>query len=407
MNLRPEEISSIIKEQIKNYENKVELTDTGSVLKVGDGIASVYGLENAMAGELLEFPGEVYGMALNLEEDMVGAVMLGDDRGIKEGDVVKRTGNVVSVPVGDALIGRVVNALGQPIDGKGPINTNKTRPVESEATGIMARKSVHQPLETGIKAIDAMIPIGKGQRELVIGDRQTGKTSICIDTILNQKGKDVICIYVAIGQKRSTVAQLVNTLEKGGAMDYTIVVSASASESAPLQFIAPYAGVAMGEEFMYNGKHVLIIYDDLSKQAVAYREMSLLLRRPLITNMITTGLLVGGGDAFFACGKNPHISAEAGTAGGRGNHGTGVNKGGIPAPLHTLPQDLHGAGNDDATNAFCHLFALQNAVGRLHILHSAVGAGADDDLIHPDMVQFGCRAGVFGKVGAGDGGHDF
>ena len=277
MNLRPEEISSIIKEQIKNYENKVELTDTGSVLKVGDGIASVYGLENAMAGELLEFPGEVYGMALNLEEDMVGAVMLGDDRGIKEGDVVKRTGNVVSVPVGDALIGRVVNALGQPIDGKGPINTNKTRPVESEATGIMARKSVHQPLETGIKAIDAMIPIGKGQRELVIGDRQTGKTSICIDTILNQKGKDVICIYVAIGQKRSTVAQLVNTLEKGGAMDYTIVVSASASESAPLQFIAPYAGVAMGEEFMFEGKHVLIVYDDLTKHAVAYREMSLLL----------------------------------------------------------------------------------------------------------------------------------
>ena len=266
MNLRPEEISSIIKEQIKNYENKVELTDTGSVLKVGDGIASVYGLENAMAGELLEFPGEVYGMALNLEEDMVGAVMLGDDRGIKEGDVVKRTGNVVSVPVGDALIGRVVNALGQPIDGKGPINTNKTRPVESEATGI--------------KAIDAMIPIGKGQRELVIGDRQTGKTSICIDTILNQKGKDVICIYVAIGQKRSTVAQLVNTLEKGGAMDYTIVVSASASESAPLQFIAPYAGVAMGEEFMFEGKHVLIVYDDLTKHAVAYREMSLLLKRP-------------------------------------------------------------------------------------------------------------------------------
>ena len=280
MNLRPEEISSIIKEQIKNYENKVELTDTGSVLKVGDGIASVYGLENAMAGELLEFPGEVYGMALNLEEDMVGAVMLGDDRGIKEGDVVKRTGNVVSVPVGDALIGRVVNALGQPIDGKGPINTNKTRPVESEATGIMARKSVHQPLETGIKAIDAMIPIGKGQRELVIGDRQTGKTSICIDTILNQKGKDVICIYVAIGQKRSTVAQLVSRLENGGAMDYTIVVSATASESAPLQYLAPYAGAAMGEEFMYNGKHVLIIYDDLSKQAVAYREMSLLLRRP-------------------------------------------------------------------------------------------------------------------------------
>ena len=279
MNLRPEEISSIIKEQIKNYENKVELTDTGSVLKVGDGIASVYGLENAMAGELLEFPGEVYGMALNLEEDMVGAVMLGDDRGIKEGDVVKRTGNVVSVPVGDALIGRVVNALGQPIDGKGPINTNKTRPVESEATGIMARKSVHQPLETGIKAIDAMIPIGKGQRELVIGDRQTGKTSICIDTILNQKGKDVICIYVAIGQKQSTVANIVNTLTEVGAMDYSIIVEATASQSAPLQYIAPYAGCTIGEYFMNKGKDVLIIYDDLSKHAVAYRTMSLLLRR--------------------------------------------------------------------------------------------------------------------------------
>ena len=280
MKLRPEEISAIIKEQIKNYENKVELTDTGSVLKVGDGIASVYGLENAMAGELLEFPGNVYGMALNLEEDMVGAVMLGDDQGIKEGDIVKRTGNIVSVPVGDALLGRVVNALGQPIDGKGPINTDKRRPVESKATGIMDRKSVHQPLETGIKAIDAMIPVGKGQRELVIGDRQTGKTSICVDTILNKKGKDVICIYVAIGQKRSTVAQLVNTFEKHGAMDYTIVVSASASESAPLQFIAPYAGVAMGEEFMFQGKHVLIVYDDLTKHAVAYREMSLLLKRP-------------------------------------------------------------------------------------------------------------------------------
>ncbi|WP_092921399.1 F0F1 ATP synthase subunit alpha [Romboutsia hominis] len=280
MNLRPEEISSIIKEQIKNYENKVELTDTGSVLKVGDGIASVYGLDKAMAGELLEFPGEVYGMALNLEEDMVGAVILGNDSGIKEGDIVKRTGNIVQVPVGDAMIGRVVNSLGQPVDGKGPINTKKFRPVESEATGIMARKSVHEPLQTGIKAIDAMIPIGKGQRELVIGDRQTGKTSICIDTILNQKGKDVICIYVAIGQKRSTVAQVVSTLEKGGAMDYTIVVSATASESAPLQFLAPYAGVAMGEEFMFNGKHVLIVYDDLTKHAVAYREMSLLLKRP-------------------------------------------------------------------------------------------------------------------------------
>ena len=280
MNLRPEEISSLIKEQIKNYENKVELTDTGSVLKVGDGIASVYGLEKAMAGELLEFPGEVYGMALNLEEETVGAVMLGNDQGIKEGDIVKRTGKVVSVPVGKELIGRVVNALGQPVDGKGPISTTKMRPVESKATGIISRKSVHQPLETGIKAIDAMIPIGKGQRELVIGDRQTGKTSICIDTILNQKGKDVICIYVAIGQKRSTVAQLVNTFEKHGAMDYTIVVSATASESAPLQFLAPYAGVTMGEEFMFEGKHVLIVYDDLTKHAVAYREMSLLLKRP-------------------------------------------------------------------------------------------------------------------------------
>ncbi|CEO31371.1 F0F1 ATP synthase subunit alpha [Paraclostridium sordellii] len=280
MNLRPEEISAIIKEQIKSYENKVELTDTGSVLKVGDGIASVYGLEKAMAGELLEFPGKVYGMALNLEEEMVGAVILGDDSRIKEGDIVKRTGNIVQVPVGDVMIGRVVNSLGQPVDGKGPIKADKFRPVESEATGIMARKSVHEPLQTGIKAIDAMIPIGKGQRELVIGDRQTGKTSICIDTILNQKGKDVVCIYVAIGQKRSTVAQVVNTLEKGGAMDYTIVVSATASESAPLQFLAPYAGVAMGEEFMFNGKHVLIVYDDLTKHAVAYREMSLLLKRP-------------------------------------------------------------------------------------------------------------------------------
>ncbi|UOW68084.1 F0F1 ATP synthase subunit alpha [Paraclostridium bifermentans] len=280
MNLKQEEISAIIKEQIKNYENKVELTDTGSVLKVGDGIASVYGLEKAMAGELLEFPGKVYGMALNLEEEMVGAVMLGDDSGIKEGDIVKRTGNIVQVPVGDEMIGRVVNSLGQPVDGKGPINATKFRPVESEATGIMARKSVHEPLQTGIKAIDAMIPIGKGQRELVIGDRQTGKTSICVDTILNQKGKDVICIYVAIGQKRSTVSQVVSTLEKGGAMDYTIVVSATASESAPLQFLAPYAGVAMGEEFMFNGKHVLIVYDDLTKHAVAYREMSLLLKRP-------------------------------------------------------------------------------------------------------------------------------
>lgn len=280
MNLKPEEISSIIKSQIKNYDNKIKLTDTGSVLSVGDGIASVYGLESAMSGELLEFPNKVFGMALNLEEEVVGAVILGDDSSIKEGDLVKRTGRIVEVPVGEAMIGRVVNALGQPIDGKGDILTDKTRPVEYPAPGIMSRKSVFEPLQTGIKSIDSMIPIGRGQRELVIGDRQTGKTSILTDTIINQKGKDVICIYVAIGQKRSTVAQLVSTFEEFGAMDYTIVVSATASESAPLQYLAPYAGAAIGEEFMYNGKHVLIVYDDLSKQAVAYREMSLLLRRP-------------------------------------------------------------------------------------------------------------------------------
>ena len=280
MNLKPEEISSIIKSQIKNYDNKIKLTDTGSVLSVGDGIASVYGLESVMSGELLEFPNKVYGMALNLEEEVVGTVILGDDSSIKEGDMVKRTGRIVEVPVGEAMIGRVVNALGQPIDGKGDIITDKTRPVECPAPGIMSRKSVFEPLQTGIKSIDSMIPIGRGQRELVIGDRQTGKTSILTDTIINQKGKDVICIYVAIGQKRSTVAQLVSTLEEFGAMDYTIVVSATASESAPLQYLAPYAGAAIGEEFMYNGKHVLIVYDDLSKQAVAYREMSLLLRRP-------------------------------------------------------------------------------------------------------------------------------
>lgn len=280
MNLKSEEISSIIKSQIKNYDNKIKLTDTGSVLSVGDGIASVYGLESVMSGELLEFPNKVYGMALNLEEEVVGTVILGDDSSIKEGDMVKRTGRIVEVPVGEAMIGRVVNALGQPIDGKGDIITDKTRPVECPAPGIMSRKSVFEPLQTGIKSIDSMIPIGRGQRELVIGDRQTGKTSILTDTIINQKGKDVICIYVAIGQKRSTVAQLVSTLEEFGAMDYTIVVSATASESAPLQYLAPYAGAAIGEEFMYNGKHVLIVYDDLSKQAVAYREMSLLLRRP-------------------------------------------------------------------------------------------------------------------------------
>ena len=280
MNLRPEEISEIIKEQIKNYKNELEISNFGTVIQVGDGIARIYGLERCMAGELLEFPNQIYGMALNLEEDNVGTVILGPDKEIKDGDLVKPTGKVVRVPVGDALIGRVVNALGQPIDGKGPIKTENTRSIENAAPGVLQRKSVFQPLQTGIKAIDSMIPIGRGQRELIIGDRQTGKTAIALDTILNQKEEDVICIYVAIGQKKSTVAQLVQTLENKGAMKYTIVVSATASEVAPLQYIAPYAGCAMAEEFMYQGKHVLIIYDDLSKHAVAYRAMSLLLRRP-------------------------------------------------------------------------------------------------------------------------------
>lgn len=280
MNIRPEEISEIIKEQIKNYKNEVEVSNYGTVIQVGDGIARVYGLDNCMAGELLEFPGQVYGMALNLEEDNVGTVILGPDSEIKDGDLVKPTGRVVEVPVGEALIGRVVNALGQPIDGKGPIKTDKSRPIENQAPSVLHRRSVYQPLQTGIKAIDSMIPIGRGQRELIIGDRQTGKTAIAIDTIINQKEEDVICIYVAIGQKKSTVAQLVQTLENKGAMGYTIIVSSTASEVAPLQYIAPYAACAMAEEFMYQGKHVLVIYDDLSKHAVAYRAMSLLLRRP-------------------------------------------------------------------------------------------------------------------------------
>ena len=280
MNLRPEEISSVIKAQITNYENEVKVSDFGSVIQVGDGIARVFGLDNCMSGELLEFPGEVYGMALNLEEENVGVVIMGSDMHIKEGDVVKPTGMVVEVPVGDAMIGRVVNALGQPIDGKGSIDTKEIRPVENAAPGVLQRKSVFQPLQTGIKAIDSMIPIGKGQRELIIGDRQTGKTAIAVDTILNQKGQDVICVYVAIGQKQSTVAQMVQHLERFGAMDYTTIVSANASDVAPLQYIAPYAGCAIAEYFMYEGKDVLIIYDDLSKHAVAYRAMSLLLRRP-------------------------------------------------------------------------------------------------------------------------------
>ncbi len=280
MQLRPEDISKIIKSQIKNYETKIESAETGTVILVGDGIARAYGLEKCMANELVEFSNGEYGMALNLEEDSVAIVLLGSDEGIKEGDTVKRTGKVVSVPVGEELIGRVVNPLGQPIDGKGPITAAETRPIEHNAPGIIERKSVSVPLQTGIKAIDSMIPIGRGQRELIIGDRQTGKTVIATDTIINQKGKDVICIYVAIGQKRSTVAQLVETLTLAGAMDYTIVVSASASELSPVQYIAPYAGCAMGEYFMDQGKDVLVVYDDLSKHAVAYRALSLLIRRP-------------------------------------------------------------------------------------------------------------------------------
>ncbi|NMA83911.1 MAG: F0F1 ATP synthase subunit alpha [Epulopiscium sp.] len=280
MNLRPEEISAVIKEQIKNYQTKVAIEEVGTVIQVGDGIARIHGLEKAMAGELLEFPGSIYGMALNLEEDNIGVVLLGSDQEIKEGDMVKSTGRVVEVPVGDALIGRVVNALGQPIDGKGPIHTNKYRPIERVAPGVISRKSVDTPLQTGIKAIDSMVPIGRGQRELIIGDRQTGKTTLAIDTIINQKGQDVLCIYVAIGQKASTIAQITKKLEEFGAMDYTTIVASTASEVAPLQYMAPYAGCSMGEEWMEQGKDVLIIYDDLSKHAVAYRAMSLLLRRP-------------------------------------------------------------------------------------------------------------------------------
>ena len=280
MQLKPEEISKVIRSQIKYYQNAIEQSETGTVLVVGDGIARVSGLTNCMAGELLEFEDGTFGMAQNLEENSVSAVLLGSDQGISEGQTVKRTGRVVSVPVGEAMIGRVVNAIGQPIDGAGPIEAAEYRPVESPAPGICDRQPVKEPLQTGIKAIDSMIPIGRGQRELIIGDRQTGKTTIATDTILNQKGKDVICIYVAIGQKRSTVAGVVNELTAGGAMDYTIVVAATASEPSPLQYIAPYSGCAMGEYFMNKGKHVLIIYDDLSKHAVAYRALSLLIRRP-------------------------------------------------------------------------------------------------------------------------------
>ncbi len=280
MNLRPEEISSVIKEQIKNYSTELDVSNVGTVIQVADGIARVHGLEKAMQGELLEFPGEVYGMVLNLEEDNVGAVLLGDSKNINEGDTVKTTGRVVEVPVGDEMIGRVVNALGQPIDGKGPINATKSRQIERVASGVISRKSVDTPLQTGIKAIDAMVPIGRGQRELIIGDRQTGKTAIAIDTIINQKGQDVLCIYVAIGQKASTIASIVKTLEEHGAMAYTTIVASTASELAPLQYIAPYSGCAIGEEWMEQGKDVLVVYDDLSKHATAYRTLSLLLRRP-------------------------------------------------------------------------------------------------------------------------------
>ena len=280
MNLRPEEISSVIKDQIKRYASELEVSDVGTVIQVADGIARVHGLENAMQGELLEFPGDVYGMVLNLEEDNVGAVLLGSQHNINEGDIVKTTGRVVEVPVGDCMLGRVVNALGQPIDGKGPIQTDKYRKIERVASGVITRKSVDTPLQTGIKAIDSMVPIGRGQRELIIGDRQTGKTAIAIDTIINQKGQGVKCIYVAIGQKASTVASIVKTLNEYGAMSYTTVVAATASELAPLQYIAPYSGCAIGEEWMENGEDVLVVYDDLSKHAAAYRTLSLLLKRP-------------------------------------------------------------------------------------------------------------------------------
>ena len=292
MKMNPEEITAIIKEQIKNYQIELNVDDVGTVIQVGDGIARIHGLEKAMAGELLEFDNGVYGMVLNLEKDNVGGVILGGETLIKEGDTVKRTGRIMQVPVGENMVGRVVNALGQPVDGKGPISTTETRPVEYPAPGIAARQSVNEPLQTGIKAIDSLVPIGRGQRELIIGDRGTGKTAIAIDTIINQKGQGVICVYVAIGQKASTVARVVKTLEDAGAMDYTVVVVATASDSAPLQYLAPYAGVSIAEYFMYKGQHALCVYDDLSKHAMAYRAMSLLLRRP-------PGREAYPGDVFF------------------------------------------------------------------------------------------------------------
>ena len=310
--MKPEQISKIIRSQIKHYQNAIEQSETGTVIMVGDGIARASGLDTCMAGELVQFENGEYGMAQNLEENSVSIVLLGSDAGIKEGGIVKRTGKVVSVPVGEALVGRVVNALGQPIDGKGPIDAAEYRPIESPAPGIIDRQPVKEPLQTGIKAIDSMIPIGRGQRELIIGDRQTGKTVIATDTIINQKGKDVICIYVAIGQKRSTVASLVENLERNGAMDYTIVVAATASELAPIQYIAPYSGCAMGEYFMYKGKHVLVVYDDLSKHAVAYRALSLLIRRP-------PGREAYPGDVFYLHSRLLERAAKLSDANGGGS----------------------------------------------------------------------------------------
>lgn len=312
MSIRPEEISSLIKKQIENYKADIQVSDVGTVMNVGDGIARIHGLESAMQGELLEFANGSSGMVLNLEEDNVGAVIMGPFKDIREGDQVKRTGRIMEVPVGEELIGRVVNSIGQPVDGKGPLNATNFRPVESPAPGVIARKSVFEPLQTGVKAIDSMIPIGRGQRELIIGDRQTGKTTIAIDTILNQKGKDVICIYVAIGQKQSTVANVVEKLRKHGAMEYTIVVTAGASDPAPMLFLAPYTGCAMGEYFMYKGGHVLCVYDDLSKQAAAYRELSLLLRRP-------PGREAYPGDVFYLHSRLLERSAKLSDALGGGS----------------------------------------------------------------------------------------
>ncbi len=312
MQIKADEISAIIKEKIKGFDKRVDVNEMGTVIQVGDGIAKIYGLNGAMAGEMLEFPGNLYGMALNLEEDNVGAVLMGEDTGIKEGDPVKRTGRIAEVPVGEALIGRVVSALGLPLDGKGPIKSSETRRLEVRAPGVVARQSVREPMQTGLKAIDAMIPIGRGQRELIIGDRQTGKTAIAVDTIINQKGQDVFCIYVAIGQKRSTVARVVKTLEENGAMEFSIVVSATASDAATLQFIAPYAGVAMGEYFRDSRRHALIIYDDLSKHATAYRQLSLLLRRP-------PGREAYPGDVFYLHSRLLERAAKLSTALGGGS----------------------------------------------------------------------------------------